>query len=103
MTTPVPNTPTLKQLDQVNILTTKNVKYMAAEPGEAPSPHGLWSVVGFVAGEVLIAKQGAIVKIPIEDIRKVVDYDIQDVLQRVQDLMYGKKQEQGHQAERSGD
>lgn len=58
----------LKQFDIVSIKTIKNVKYLSSAPGYVPSPHGQWSIVGFIGQEVLLCKDGAIIKIPHRDI-----------------------------------
>lgn len=69
------------RFDQVRIKTTKNVKYLSAPPGTKISPQGIWSVVAVVADdELLLAKSNAIVRIPINDVLKVADYSLKDVL-----------------------
>lgn len=83
--------PILQQLDQVEILTVKRVKYLSAKPGYAPSPHGRWSVVGLIEGEALLAKDGALVRIPLNDIRKVYSHDQRQVLSCLREICYGKR------------
>lgn len=80
--------PIIQQLDQVEILTVKRVSYLSAKPGHAPSPHGRWSVVGLVEGEALIAKDGALVRIPLNDIRKVYAHDHRQVIKCLNDVCY---------------
>jgi len=83
--------PILQQLDQVELLTVKRVKYLSARPGYAPSPHGRWSVVGLIEGEALVAKDGALIRIPLNDIRKVYSHDRQQLLDCLWEICYGKK------------
>lgn len=78
--------PLLQQFDQVELLTTKGVTYMSDRPGNAPSPHGIWNVVGIIEGEALLAKESALIRIPINDIKKVATYNpavVMDMLKGV--------------------
>jgi hypothetical protein len=78
--------PILQQFDQVTVLTTKRVSYLSDKPGHTPDPHGLWNVVGFVDGDALLAKDGALIRIPISDIQKTASYEpevIIDMLRRI--------------------
>lgn len=77
----------IRQLDRVQILTTRNVRYRSDRPGHKADPHGFWSVIGFVGKEALIAKGTALVRIPIEDIRKVGEYDKTTVLTHIRKLL----------------
>lgn len=77
------NSKEIRQLDRVQILTTRNVKYLSDLPGQVVDPHGFWSVVGFVSKEALIAKGSALIRIPVKDIRKVGEYDKNTVLTSV--------------------
>jgi hypothetical protein len=83
--------PILQQLDQVEILTVKRVKYLSARPGHAPSPHGRWNVVGLIEGEALLAKDSALVRIPLGDIKKVYSYDRQEVIDYLAEICYRGK------------
>lgn len=58
----------IKQFDLVQIRTTKNIKYLSSEKGCATSPHGNWSVVGFIKREALLSKQGSLVRVPVSDL-----------------------------------
>lgn len=58
----------IRQFDRVKIRTTKNIKYLSSPPGTMPSPHGFWSVVGNCGRDLVISKNGAICKVPINDI-----------------------------------
>lgn len=76
--------PIIKQLDLVQILTVKNVSYLSAKPGQSPSPHGKWTVVGILEGkDILISKDEALIRIPLADVRKVENYDISQVFDRL--------------------
>lgn len=85
--------PILQQFDQVELLTVRNVDYLSARPGFAPSPHGIWSVIGLVAGKVLLAKDGTLIRIPLNDIRKVSSYSPSQVLAKLKEICYGQKAE----------
>lgn len=64
----------LKQFDIVTLKTIKNVKYLSSTPGHMPSPQGSWSIVGFINKDVLLCKDGAIIKIPPADIELKAEY-----------------------------
>jgi len=81
------NSKDIRQLDRVQILTTKNVKYLSDLPGHTTDPHGFWSVIGFISKEALIAKGTAIVRIPIVDIRKVGEYDKETVINSLKNFL----------------
>ena len=95
--------PLLQQLDQVELLTTKNVRYLSAKPGVSPTPHGLWSVVGIVEGDILISKDGALVRIPVNDVKKAANYSLEKVLNQLRMVKNGEIQDikdiKGDQAE----
>ena len=61
----------LKQFDLIQIITSKNVKYLSAVKDKVPSPHGNWSIVGFVGGDVIISRDKAIVRLPVSDVKLV--------------------------------
>lgn len=69
-----------RQFDQVQLRTTRNVKYLSAPPGIQVSPKGIWSVAGVIAvgdtHDLLVVKQGATIRIPAGDVLKVAAYDI---------------------------
>lgn len=84
--------PIIQQLDQVEILTVKRVKWLSTKPGYSPSPHGRWSVVGLIDGEALLAKDDTLIRIPLSDIRKVQTNDRQQVIDCLREVCYkGKK------------
>lgn len=65
-----------KQYDIVQIITTKRIKYLSGQSGQSPSPHGNWSIVGFIESDAMIAKESTLVRVPISDIRKVASLNI---------------------------
>jgi len=81
------NSKEVRQFDRVQILTTRNVKYMSDLPGHTTDPHGFWSVVGFVSKEALIAKGTALIRIPMKDICKVGEYDRNTVIDSLNKLI----------------
>ena len=87
------NSKEIRQLDRVQILTTRNVRYLSDLPGQVADPHGFWSVVGFVSKEALIAKGSALIRIPMKDIRKVGEYDKDTVLNNIKNFI--KRQRSG--------
>jgi hypothetical protein len=94
--------PIIKQLDNIELLTTKNISYLSAPPGNSPSPHGIWSVIGIIeGGDVLACKDKATIRVPLQDIRKVQSYSIDVVKENLKKVRkYGKKensQEENHQ------
>ena len=82
--------PLLRQFDQVELITVKNVSYLSAKPGHSPSPHGTWSVVGLVGGEALVARGDVLVKIPVNDLRKVSACDRDSIIKRLHGICHGR-------------
>lgn len=80
--------PIIQQLDQVELLTVKRVTYLSARPGYSPSPHGIWSVVGILDGDALLAKDNALIRIPLSDIRKVSSYNKKQVIEYITNICY---------------
>lgn len=66
----------IKQFDQCELLSTRHITYLSDRPGQLPSPHGIWSVVGIVDGSLLLSKGTALIRVPIIDVKKVADYDL---------------------------
>lgn len=88
--------PIIKQLDLVEILTTRNVSYLSARPGQGPSPQGQWTVIGIIEGEdILISKDEAIVRIPLVDVRKVGSYSIAKIENSLRSLRHGQVDKEG--------
>lgn len=81
----------LSQFDQVELLTVRRVTYLSTQPGHGPSPHGLWSVVGFVRGQVLLAKDGALIKVPPGDVRRAAAYDLNEIISNIAGITNGKE------------
>lgn len=71
------------QFDIVQIITTKRIKFLSGPKGRSVSPHGNWSIVGFIKAEAIIAKQNTIVKIPVTDIRRTQIYNLKHVWERL--------------------
>jgi hypothetical protein len=83
--------PIIQQLDQVELLTVKRVKYLSTKPGYAPSPHGKWSVVGIIEGDALLAKDNTLIRIPLGDIRKACTHNRQQVIDCLAEICYKGK------------
>lgn len=78
----------LRQYDIVQIITTKGIKYVSGPPGQPSNPNGNWSIVGFIDGEALIAKDSTLAKVPIKDLRKIGTLDIDHILQEISKAGY---------------
>jgi hypothetical protein len=78
--------PILQQFDQVELLTTRRVSYLSDLPGKIPDPHGIWTVIGFVDGEALLAKKSAMIRIPISDLKKLAGYDPDTIIDMLKDV-----------------
>jgi len=87
--------PIIQQLDQVELLTIKRVKYLSTRPGYSPSPHGRWSVVGIIDGDALLAKDDTLIRIPLGDIRKACTHDRQQVIDCLADICYKGRRNHG--------
>ena len=61
----------LKQFDVVQIVTTKRIKYLSGPAGQAATPNGNWTIIGFVDSEALLSKDQTLCRVPIIDIREV--------------------------------
>jgi hypothetical protein len=83
--------PIIQQLDQVELLTVKRVRWLSTKPGYSPSPHGRWSVVGLIDGEALVAKDDTLIRIPLSDVRKVRTHDRQQVIDCLKEICYKGK------------
>ena len=75
----------IRQFDRIKLRTTKNIRYMTAPPGGGmPTPHGIWSVVASVGGDLLICKGPIICRVPISDIciagRSIVDHAAMEIM-----------------------
>ena len=70
----------LSSWDIVQVQRINNVKWRSGPRGAAVSPHGNWVVVGFVENEAMIAKDGTVIRIPVNDIKRVGSYSKEDVL-----------------------
>ena len=79
-----------KQFDIVKLKTTKRVLWKSSPPNSDIKPDGNWSVIGSLGVELVLCKDGSIIRIPYEDVEKVADYDINKFFEENKD---GKKEE----------
>lgn len=79
----------IEQLDKVQLKTTRRVRYVSAPKNVMPKPDGVWSVVAIIDSDVLVAKDSALIRIPITDVVKVGSYGVRHILQRLE-TEYGK-------------
>jgi len=78
-------------LDQVKIITTKNVDYVSAPPNVKITPSGVWSVVAVLNNSELLCVKGNItIKIPISDVLKITEYDVSLVTKNLGKLSHGE-------------
>jgi len=85
------------RFDQVRLRTTKNVSYLSAPPGTEISPKGLWSVVSILADiDLLLARNSALIRIPIADVLLVAGYDINRMTKDLGRLSHGEEGEKGN-------
>jgi len=74
------------QFDVVQILRTKNIRFLSGPRNRAALPHGNWSVVGFMGVDVVLAKQNTIVVAPVTDIRRIAAYDLVNFMRQVKQV-----------------
>ena len=81
------------QFDQVQIVTTKNVCYLSAPPDVVPDPSGVWSVAAIINdSEVLLIKKNATIRIPMMDVLKIAEFELNNVFNRLGRLSNGEDQ-----------
>ena len=73
----------LRQFDVVQLIDEKHVTYVSGPRGMSASPKGNWSVVGFVDIDVILAKESTIIRVPLQYVRKIAAYDVQNVLDMI--------------------
>lgn len=71
-----------KQLDIVQLITTRNVIYMSGPQNAHVKPHGQWSVVSNIGNELLLSKDSTLIRIPSKDVVKIASYDPESFLRR---------------------
>lgn len=64
-----------RQFDVVRLIHTRGVKYLSGPSERATAPKGEWSIVGFVERDAVLAKQSTIIRVPVEDIERIAEYD----------------------------
>lgn len=62
------------RFDQVTINTTRRVSYLSAPEGQQLNPNGMWMVAAAIGNELLLTKESIVIRIPIDDVKKVLDY-----------------------------
>ena len=61
-----------KQGDLVRLLTTRGVSYLSHQPDEHVTPKGVWTVAAGVAGDLLLTKGSATIRIPGADVQMYI-------------------------------
>lgn len=74
-----------KQNDIVRLLRIDRVKYLSGPKCRPASPKGEWVIVGGLEREqdLVLAKDATIIRIPISDVTKIADYDLDVVIEAV--------------------
>lgn len=85
-----------KQFDIVRLKTTKRVTWKSSPPNSNIDPNGNWSMIGSIGTELILCKEGSIIRIPFEDVEKIADYNIIRLFKENKD---GKEREQGKERE----
>ena len=93
----------IKRFDLVALKSTKNVKWLSGPPRRPSSPKGAWSVVSGVSGRdmLLLAKEDTMIQIPVNDVIKVGDYNLDramELVKRVRSLDEFEKEVRGGKA-----
>lgn len=81
-----------KQFDIVQITTTKGIKYLSGPSGHSTNPHGNWSIVGFVGSDAILAKENTLVRVPLQDLRRVGQFDIKNLFNKMLTAGYIKEE-----------
>jgi len=74
-----------KQFDIVQLKTTKRVTWKSSPPDSDVNPNGDWSVIGSLGVELILCKEGSIIRIPFEDVEKIADYNINKFFEEKKD------------------
>jgi hypothetical protein len=73
----------IKRFDLIRILTIEHVVWVSGPAGHPASPQGTWSVIGNIGNVLLISKDETVVQIPVQDVVKVADYNLERVFEMV--------------------
>jgi len=83
---------TIKQSDCIQIVTTKNIKYLSAPVGHIPTPDKIWCVIGILNNSVLASSGSTMVLVPLSDVKIVQQYNPGVILRSLERLNpYGKE------------
>jgi hypothetical protein len=78
---------TFEPFDVVALSTTKNVKWMSDVIGSLPDPKGRWTVIcAFPDRTLLLQKESALIKAPVEDVIKVANYEMMNVFEQLEKI-----------------
>lgn len=63
----------IKQFDKIQILTTRNIRWVSHPHGMIPTPHGIWTIVGILkvddGYDLLVSKRSCMCRVPLKDAR----------------------------------
>jgi hypothetical protein len=78
------------RFDQVRVITTKNIYFMSAPSGTPVAPDGIWSVVSVIGpSDLLCVKDNIVIRVPIQDVLKIGDYDVSKIYEKLGKLSHG--------------
>jgi len=78
--------------DIVYILSTKDVSWLSAPKGHPCSPHGYWNIVAIRGdGKFVLSKDGTVIVTSMNNIKKVANYDLEQVFDRIKRAGLEKK------------
>ena len=73
-----------QRFDKIQLLTTRNIKFLSGPSGRPATPDGNWSIIGNLPGGMLLAaKDETIIAVPLTDVKKVAEYSIDKVLKNI--------------------
>lgn len=76
----------IKRFDVVQITTVKNVNFVSGPANRPAIPQGNWTVVaGVGSNELLLSKDETIIRIPVFDVVKIANYDVQRVIETIKE------------------
>lgn len=73
----------MDQFDVVQLKTATRVKYLSGPRGYVTSPQGNWTVVSLVDGDVVLAKDTTLIRVPTSDVRVIAVYSIDSAMDNI--------------------
>jgi hypothetical protein len=74
----------IKRFDVVKLTRSDRVSWLSGPAGKAATPKGGWIVVAGVGDDkFLLARAETLIQIPIEDVFKIADYELNEVINTI--------------------